>query len=113
MTTKLEGYQNRQKDIGWGYALAHLVPFVWIYYAITRRTITPISFSILGNFVIGFTYGMIAAVLNPNIDLDKLENRALLVGFVTTPILTKKGIEKARRHGKEKLGLIPKKTDII
>ena len=55
MTTKLEGFQNRQKDVGWGYAIAHIVPFVGLYYAITRRTITPLLFAFLGNFVIGFT----------------------------------------------------------
>ena len=105
MTTKLEGFQNRQKDSGWGYALAHLVPFVGIYYAITRRTITPALFALLGNFAIGFTFGMIVAVLNPNYDERELENSARLIGLVTTPILVKKGIEKARRYGKEKIGV--------
>ena len=45
MTTKLEGFQNRQKDVGWGYAVAHVVPFVGLYYAINRRTITPVSYT--------------------------------------------------------------------
>ena len=54
MKTKLEGFQNRQKDIGWGYAIAHIVPLS--YYAVTRRTITPLLFAFLGNFAIGFTY---------------------------------------------------------
>ena len=48
MTTKLEGFQNRQKDVGWGYAIAHIVPFVGLYYAITRRTITPLLFAFFG-----------------------------------------------------------------
>ena len=100
MTTKLEGFQNRQKDVGWGYAIAHIVPFVGLYYAITRRTITPFLFAFLGNLAIGFTYGFIVAIINPNYDEEKLENSATLIGLVTAPILAKKGIEKARKYGK-------------
>ena len=103
MTTKLEGFQNRQKDVGWGYAIAHIVPFVGLYYAITRRTITPFLFAFLGNLAIGFTYGLIVAIINPNYDEEKLENSATLIGLVTAPILAKKGIEKARKYGKEKI----------
>ena len=103
MTTKLEGFQNRQKDVGWGYAIAHIVPFVGLYYAITRRTITPLLFAFLGNFAIGFAYGFIFGIINPNYDEKKLENSATLIGLVTTPILAKKGIEKARKYGKEKI----------
>ena len=103
MTTKLEGFQNRQKDIGWGYAVAHIIPFVGIYYAITRRTITPLLFAFLGNFAIGFTYGLIVAIINPNYDEKEFENSATLIGLVTGPILAKKGIEKARKYGKEKI----------
>ena len=103
MTTKLEGFQNRQKDVGWGYAIAHIVPFVGLYYAITRRTITPLLFSFLGNLAIGFTYGVIVAIINPNYDEKKLENFATLIGLATGPILAKKGIEKARKYGKEKI----------
>ena len=103
MTTKLEGFQNRQKDVGWGYAIAHIVPFVGLYYAVTRRTITPLLFAFLGNFAIGFTYGFIVAIINPNYDEKKLESSATLIGFVTGPIFAKKGIEKARKYGKEKI----------
>ena len=103
MTTKKQGFQNREKDSGWGYAIAHTIPFVGVYYAITRRTITPLLFCILGNFAIGFTYGMIIGILNPNYDENKLENSTRLIGLVTTPILAKKGIEKARKYGKEKI----------
>ena len=105
MTTKLEGYQNRQKDTGWGYAIAHIVPFVGIYYAITRRTITPLLFAFLGNFAVGFTYGMIIAILNPNYNETELENSATVIGLVTAPIFAKKGIDKARKYGEEKIDL--------
>ena len=103
MTTKLEGFQNRQKDVGWGYAVAHLVPFVGLYYAITRRTITPLLFAFLGNIAIGFTYGAFVAIINPNYDEKELVNSAKLIGLVTTPILAKKGIEKARKEGQKRL----------
>ena len=56
-----------------------------------------------GNIAIGFTYGFIVAVVNPNFDEEKLENSATLIGLVTGPILAKKGIEKARKYGKEKI----------
>tara|TARA_B100000945_G_C20285410_1_gene550752 strand:- start:62 stop:382 length:321 start_codon:yes stop_codon:yes gene_type:complete len=105
MTTKLEGFQNRQKDTEWGYALAHIVPFVGIYYAITRRTITPLLIAFLGNLAIGFTYGFLIAIINPNYDEEKVETSATLIGLVTMPIIAKKGIEKARIYGKEKIDL--------
>ena len=103
MTTKLEGFQNRQKDVGWGYAIAHIAPFVGLYYAITRRTITPLLFIFLGNFVVGFAYGFIVAIINPNYDEKKLEDSATLIWLVAAPIFAKKGIEKARKYGKEKI----------
>ena len=103
MTSKLDGFQNRQKDIGWGYAIAHTVPFVGLYYAFTRRTITPLLAAVLGNLAIGFTYGVVVAIINPNYDEKKLENSATLIGLVTTPILAKKGIEKSRKYRKEKM----------
>ena len=103
MNTKIEGFKNRQKDTGWGYAIAHIIPFVGIYYALTRRTITPLLFTFLGNIIIGFIYGMVIGVLDPNYDEKKLENSATLIGLVSTPILVKKGIEKARKYGKNKI----------
>ena len=103
MNTKIEGYQNRQKDTGWGYAIAHIIPFVGIYYALTRRTITPLLFTFLGNIIIGFIYGMVIGVLDPNYNEKKLENSATLIGLISTPILVKKGIEKARKYGKNKI----------
>ena len=103
MNTKIEGFKNRQKDTGWGYAIAHIIPFVGIYYALTRRTITPLLFTFLGNIIVGFIYGMVIGVLDPNYDEKKLENSATLIGLVSTPILVKKGIEKARKYGKNKI----------
>jgi len=73
MTTKIEGLSNRQKDTGWGYACAHLIPLVWIYYAITRRTITPFLYQISGGFIIGLSIGIISAIIYPNIEKYTVE----------------------------------------
>ncbi len=100
MTTKFEGFQNRQRDIGWGYAVAHYIPFVGIYYAFTRRTITPLLYYVLGNLLVSFTYGMIIGIMNPKYDEGKLENSANIIGLVLTPLLAKSGIEKARNEKK-------------
>tara|TARA_B100000700_G_scaffold328847_1_gene448114 strand:+ start:10262 stop:10591 length:330 start_codon:yes stop_codon:yes gene_type:complete len=103
MTTKLEGWTNRQKDTGWGYSVAHLIPFVGIYYAITRRTITPFLYNILGTFVLGFCYGFVYAAIDPAVEDKELENGGRLIGLVSTPFLVKQGIDKARKFGKDKL----------
>jgi len=31
MTSKIEGWSNRQKDAAWEYAFAHWLPLVWVY----------------------------------------------------------------------------------
>ena len=103
MTTKTEGWSNRQKDTGWGYAFAHWIPFVWIYYAITRRTITPFLYQIGGAFIVGFSIGFVSAIVNPNVDEDTLEGLGGLGGVVATPLLVKKGIDKSRKFGKKQL----------
>ena len=46
---------------------------------------------------------MVFAIVNPDYDEKELENSATLIGLVTAPILTKKGIDKARYYGKYKL----------
>ncbi len=103
MTTKTEGWSNRQKDTGWGYAFAHWIPFVWIYYAITRRTITPFLYQLGGAFIVGFSIGFVAGIVNPNVEDDSVEGLAGLGGVVATPFLTKKGIDQARKFGKKQL----------
>ena len=78
MTTRLEGFKNRQKDTGWCKAFCHIIPFYFIYYGITRRTITPMLYSFLGNLVLGFS-------------------------FISTPLLAKRGIDQVRKNGKSQL----------
>ena len=103
MTLKIEGWSNRQKDTGWGYAFAHLLPFVWIYYAITRRTITPFLYQICGAFAIGFSIGLVSAIVNPNIEEESVESLGTLGALIGSPFLVKKGIDQSRKFAKNKL----------
>ena len=103
MTSKIEAWSNRQKDTGWGYALAHLLPFVWIYYAITRRTITPFLYQVCGAFSIGFCIGLVSVIVNPNIEEESVESLGTLGALIGSPLLVKKGIDQSRLFAKNKL----------
>ena len=103
MTSKKEGWSNRQKDTGWGYAFAHLLPFVWIYYAITRRTITPFLYQFGGTIAIGFSIGFVSAFINPSVDDETVGNLGTLGGLIGAPFLVKKGIDQSRIFAKDKL----------
>ena len=103
MTTKTEGWSNRQRDTGWGYAFAHLLPFVWIYYAFTRRTITPFLYQLGGTIAIGFSIGFASVIINPSVDDETIENLATLGAFIGSPLLVKKGIDQSRIFAKDKL----------
>ena len=103
MTSKIEGWSNRQKDTGWGYAFAHLLPFVWIYYAITRRTVTPFIYQILGAFAIGFSIGFVSVLINPNLEDETVESLGTLGALLGSPCIVKKGINKSRLFAKNKL----------
>ena len=103
MTSKIEGWSNRQKDKGWGYAFAHLLPFVWIYYAITRRTITPFAYQICGAFAIGVSIGFVSFIVNPNVEEEYIESLGTIGALIGTPLLVKKGIDQSRLFAKDKL----------
>ena len=85
--------RNRLRDKSWGYAIAHLIPLVWIYYAWTRRTLTPIFWVLGGNIVIGLFIGLGSG---NQLTTDELETWSMVVGFVATPLFAKFGIESAR-----------------
>lgn len=103
MTSKIDGWSNRQKDIGWGYAFAHWLPFVWLYYAITRRTITPFLYQTCGAFVIGFSIGFISATVDPYVEDETVEGLATIGALIGSPFLVKKGIDQSRLFAKKKL----------
>ena len=105
MTTKTEGFNNRQEDTGWGKAFCHIIPFYFIYYGITRRTLTPMFYAFAGNLVLGFCFGFIYALINPNYVEQNLKNNARVLSLISTPLLAKKGIDQARKDARSKLEL--------
>jgi len=105
MTTKAEGFAKRQEDTGWGKAFCHLIPFYFIYYGITRRSLTPMLYVFTGNIVLGFCFGVIYTLINPNLIEKNLENNARVIGLISTPLLAKKGIDQARKDARSRLEL--------
>ena len=91
----------RLSDNGWGHAFAHLIPFYGIYYGLSRRTITPLAWQLLGSFVIGFTIGIFMGAAGASD--SSIEATGLLLGFVITPVLAKQGIDSARLYAKTQL----------
>ena len=110
MTSRIQGWSNRQKDTGWGYALAHYIPGVAIYYSITRRTISNFTAVIGSSVLIEFFVVLIAInefhfpSLFEEAPVD--ENTSLLILFLTIlvqPFVVKLAISEARKDGKKKL----------
>lgn len=99
-----EGKRNafvlRQKDTGWGRCLAQsYVPFYVIYYAVTRRTITPWLWALAFLFSAGCTVG---AVFNDKSERE-LEQLGQLAGIVFGPFGFKLGTNKAREYARKRL----------
>ena len=100
----IRAFKIRQRDTSWGYAFAcTLLPFVGIYYGISRRTITPFLNVLLGSWILGFSVGIVAAVANPDIDEDAIGGLMGFTGFISCPFLCKKGIDDARKYAKNRL----------
>ena len=98
--TKEQAFKLRQLDTGWGWSFAHLLPFVGLYYAFSRRTITPALSVFAGCFTIGFVLGLAGAINEEN------ENSAsTAIGVLVTAPLVKLGQESARKHAAKKLGI--------
>ena len=95
----IEAFQRRQKDKSWGYAIAHLIPFVSIFYAFSRRTITPIIIAISVNASMGFCVGYFFYLE----DDETLTNIVTMLSLITTPISVKYGISRARNYAKKRL----------
>ena len=105
-----EAFQKRQKDTAWGYALAHDLPFVGLYYAFTRRTITPFLWSTAYSFAAAFAVGIVAGVAT--IDSGKktnepgLEALGVLAAVIASPFGAKHGINQAREYARRRLDSI-------
>ena len=96
-----QAFQARQLDTGWGYAFAHYLPFVAIYYGLTRRTLTPMAVYIAGCALAGFVYG----IANPNTSEKQMDTASSWIALGSMPVLIKLGQEKARKHAAKKLGI--------
>ena len=94
-----KAFQLRQQDIGWGYAFAHLIPFVGIFYAFSRKTITPLFIGIGVNLSVRFLV-VILMIASGNEESTFFYQASQLV---TTPIGVKVGITKARNYAKKRL----------
>ena len=94
-----KAFYLRQQDIGWGYAFAHLIPFVGIFYAFSRKTITPLFIGIGVNLSVRF----LVVILMLASGEEEATFFYQLSQFVTTPIAVKVGITKARIYAKKRL----------
>jgi len=90
ITTKEKAKFNREKDSRWGYAIAHCIPGVPIYYAITRRTITPLIYLFSTGIVIGFSLSML------ELEKNKQDGLANVLSLLATPLAAKIGISQIR-----------------
>jgi hypothetical protein len=103
---KRTAWELRQKDTGWGHVLAQSwVPFYWIYYAFSRRTITPWlqgqGFGLAAAFIAGVIVG--ATQPNPQ-QADQTAGSLGRVAFLlAAPLGFKIGTDSAREFAKRKL----------
>lgn len=99
---KILAFRRRQQDTGWGYALSSAwVPLVQIYYALSRRSITPMIYGITGTALICIIIGAFINTFGVSGQGPSSEQWKV-VFYVTTyvagPFLYKSGIRQAKRE---------------
>ena len=119
MTSRIQGWRNRQKDTGWWYAFLHSSPFVILYYSITRRTISNILI-VLGAQLLTRLIGVYIATDElyfpslffdePPLDKDT-SNLILFFELLLTPLFAKVAISQARDDGKNRLRKIEEEKE--
>ena len=108
---EVNAFRRRQRDTGWGYVFAtSLIPFVGLYYAISRRTITPFLYYFIGSIIY---FIVISIFILPITYLSEgfgsfLLGLAYIAFFPYSIYLVKFGIEKARDFAKFELKQIAK-----
>ncbi len=104
-SNRLKAFHIRQQDTGWGYAIASAwIPLVGIYYAITRRTITPFVYYIGGSFAAGLLIAFGAVMSGADSKgINQANEAGSIVLFCISPYFVKKGINKARVSAKKEL----------
>ncbi|MEY4442816.1 MAG: hypothetical protein RL442_1816 [Pseudomonadota bacterium] len=103
---KRTAWELRQKDTGWGHVLAQSwVPFYWIYYAFSRRTITPLLHGKGFGLAAAFIAGVIVGATQPNTQQAEQSAGPLgtLACLLAAPIGFKIGTDSAREFAKQKL----------
>ncbi len=101
-TQKIRAFRKRQQDTGWGYALSSAwVPLVLIYYAISRRSITPIIYGIGGTALICLIIGAFIntfGVSGQGPSSEQWKVVFYLTTYIAGPFLYKSGIRQAKRE---------------
>ena len=118
MTSRIQGWSNRQKDTGWGYAFAHYIPGVSIYYSITRRTITnyiclygsKVLIELIVVFLLEPKFYAPRLFYYPPVEEDTLITIVLLQ-ILLSPLLMKLAISEARKDGKKRLNQIKEEVE--
>ena len=104
LTGMQKAYILRLKDTKGGYALAHIIPFVGIYYAITRRTITPFLYWFITSQAISLIGYLLLYISGAGVStINIYENSFTLFNLIAIPILAGIGIDKARKRAIFKL----------
>jgi hypothetical protein len=97
---KLKAWELRQKDTGWGRVIAQSwVPFYGLYYALSRRTITPWLWSCLISTSAAVSVGLI----NIQKSSQELDQMGQLTALITAPLGIKIGTNNARNYAKKRL----------
>jgi hypothetical protein len=97
---KKAAWMLRQNDTGWGRVLCQAwIPYYALYYAFTRRTITPWLWALVITMPAIFAVG----IANYNKSDGELEGLGYLTSFVVSPFGYKLGTNKARDYAKRKL----------
>ena len=99
---KILAFRRRQQDTGWGYALSSAwVPLVQIYYALSRRSITPIFYGITGTALICIIIGAFIntfGVSGQGPSSEQWKVVFYLTTYVAGPFLYKSGIRQSKRE---------------
>ena len=100
---KILAFRRRQQDTGWGYALSSAwIPLVQIYYAISRRSLTPIIYGVVGTALICILIGAFIntfGVSGQGPSSEQWKAVFYVTTYIAGPFLYKSGIRQAKREG--------------
>ena len=102
--------KKRLKDKGWGYAISStLIPFVLIYYSFSRKTITPLLFTLLA-LLICLLKNLIISAFYINIfgETEGLRFFEIITNIPIFIFFIKNGINQSREYAIYKLNMISK-----